>query len=95
MRLVIVESPYSRGDLLENLRYARECMLDCLMRGEAPMLGHILYTQVLDDNNARHRTLGMQAALAWGRVADATVVYTDLGVTPGMEHGIANAKPSP
>lgn len=92
-RLVVVESPYA-GDVERNLRYLRACMADCFKRGEAPFASHGLYTQpgVLDDNDPRERELGIEAGLAWGRRADATIVYTDLGISRGMEQGIARAR---
>lgn len=92
MRLVIVESPFA-GDVQRNLLYVRTAMRDCLLRGEAPFASHALYTQagVLDDRNPEERVLGIGAGLEWGQHADATVVYTDLGITPGMEQGIHRA----
>ena len=93
MRLVIVESPYA-GDVNTNEEYARDCLRDCLLRGEAPYASHLLYTQpgVLDDDKPEERSHGIQAGFAWRRVAEATVVYTDLGISRGMELGIADAK---
>ena len=44
MRLVIFESPYA-GDVEANTEYARRCVRDSLMRGEAPIASHLLYTQ--------------------------------------------------
>ena len=35
--------------------------------------------------------LGMSAGFAWRDRVDATVVYTDLGRSPGMEAGVAHA----
>ena len=90
MRLVILESPYA-GDVGANIEYANACMLDCLNRGEAPFASHMLYTQALDDRIPEQRRLGIKAGLSWGRVADATVVYVDRGISPGMELGIALA----
>ena len=92
-RRVIVESPL-KGDFEKNKAYARACMRDCLRRGEAPFASHLLYAQdgILDDTIPEERTLGIEAGLAWGAVAEATVVYTDLGVSSGMEFGIARAK---
>ena len=54
----------------------------------------MLYTQpdVLRDNVAGGREQGIAAGLAWGPVADATVVYIDKGISPGMKCGIANAE---
>lgn len=93
MRLVIVESPYA-GDIERNTRYARAAVRDSLARGEAPVASHLLYTQpgVLRDEEPTERQWGIDAGLAWGAVAAATVVYTDLGVSRGMQYGIANAK---
>lgn len=95
MRLVIVESPYA-GDVAENERYARACLADCLRRGEAPLASHLLYTQpgVLRDDVLGERALGIAAGFAWAAKADATVVYHDRGVTPGMIKGIEHAESS-
>lgn len=93
MRLVIIESPLGGNPdtMSRNRRYARACLLDCLNRGEAPYASHLLYTQVLDDNIPAHRTLGIEAGLAWGAKADSTVVYKDLGISKGMQQGIERA----
>ena len=93
LRLVIVESPYA-GNIERNELYARRCLADCFRRGEAPFASHLLYTQpgILDDGDPVERRLGITAGLAWGRVADATVVYTDHGISPGMKQGIERAK---
>jgi hypothetical protein len=93
MRLVIVESPYA-GDVEENVRYARACVRDCVLRGEAPIASHLLFTQpgILRDEVPEERVLGIDAGLAWRRVAEATVVYTDRGISAGMLHGVAAAK---
>lgn len=93
VQLVILESPFA-GDVQANVTYAREAMHDCLLRGEAPMASHLLYTQdgVLDDNVPEERTLGIDAGLAWGRVANKTVVYTDRGISSGMKYGIQRAE---
>ena len=93
MKRVIIESPFA-GDREENIKYARACMKDCLKRGEAPLASHLLYTQegILDDNDPEERKLGINSGLEWGKVADKTVVYTDNGISKGMEFGIKNAQ---
>lgn len=93
MRLVIVESPFA-GDVEANIEYARACVRDSLSRGEAPIASHLLYTQpgILDDDNPSERQWGIEAGLAWRTVAQASVVYTDRGVSRGMEYGIFAAK---
>lgn len=92
MRLVIIESPYA-GHVTANVAYAKRCLLDCLARGEAPIASHLLFTQsqLLDDRKPEDRQLGMEAGWAWMRVADALVVYTDNGVSSGMQRGILRA----
>jgi hypothetical protein len=93
MRRVYLESPYE-GDVEQNIEYACACMMDCLSRGEAPMASHLLYTQpgMLRDEILNERRLGIAAGLAWATVAEATVVYTDLGISRGMEYGIDHAE---
>lgn len=95
MRLVILESPYT-GDVPTHVAYARACLHDCLSRGEAPVASHLLYTQpgVLDDDLLEQRQMTFEAGLAWRKVAQASVVYTDLGVSEGMREGIAAAERS-
>ncbi len=92
MRLVIIESPYA-GDIEANVEYARRCVRDSLSRGEAPIASHLLYTQpgVLRDEVPDERQWGIDAGLAWRKVAEATIVYIDRGVTKGMKYGIAAA----
>ncbi len=92
MRRVIVESPYA-GDIAANVTYARAAVRDCLLRGESPSASHILLTQdgILDDTKPDERELGIAAGLAWVVVAEATVVYTDLGISRGMKQGIIAA----
>ncbi len=87
MKLVVIESPLA-GDLKRNQRYARLCLLDCFRRGEAGFAGHLLFTQVLDDKNSAARELGIKAHVAWGSVADVCAVYTDIGISDGMQIGI-------
>lgn len=88
---VIVESPFAGA--FANVRYSRECLRDCIARGESPFASHLLYTQkgVLDDKIPSERERGIATANAWLEVADYVVVYGDLGITEGMEKGIEKA----
>ena len=91
--IVIIESPYA-GDVERNLDYLDRCLYDSLRRGEAPYASHGLYPRrkALDDTIPEERELGMEAGHAFLRVADLVAVYTDLGVSPGMERGIQRAE---
>jgi hypothetical protein len=89
--LVIIESPYM-GNVKSNVAYARKCMSDSLLRGESPFASHLLYTQVLDDTKEIERLTGMSRAFNWYRHADLMAVYTDKGISKGMEMGMEVAK---
>lgn len=88
---VIVESPFAGGFV--NVKYSRECIRDCLDRGESPFASHLLYTQkgVLNDSIPDERRRGIEAANGWLEVADYIAVYVDLGISPGMVRGIVKA----
>ena len=85
MMLVIIESPYA-GEIEANVAYARAAMRDSLERGEAPIASHLLYTQpgILRDEVPDERQWGIAAGLAWRKVAENAVFYTDRGLSRGM-----------
>lgn len=88
---VIVESPFAGG--FANVKYSRECIRDCLNRGESPFASHLLYTQkgILDDSIPDERRRGIEAANGWLEAADYVAVYMDLSVTRGMLIGVMKA----
>ena len=47
---------------------------------------------MLDDADERERRMGIEAGLKIGQLADRAVVYTDRGISPGMEYGIKRAE---
>lgn len=103
MARVLVESPYmfrhpDAGEralgLLRNITYARLALRCCFLDGHAPFASHLLYTQplVLNDDIAAERDLGINAGLAWGEMAERTLLYVDLGLSTGMRYGIELAE---
>ena len=82
---VILESPFA-GNIERNIRYARACVRDSLLRGESPIASHLLYTQsgILNDNIEEERKLGIDAGLSWHSVMDKHVFYIDYGYSNGM-----------
>lgn len=97
MKLVILESPFAANadhTEQEHIEYARKCVRDSLSRGEAPIASHLLYTQpgILDDTITEERAWGIGAGLAWKTVAEASVVYVDLGISTGMRYGMKAAR---
>lgn len=94
---VLIESPLASSDIegwVRNKKFARACLRECLAKGEAPYASHLLYAQegLLNDDIPEERALGIHAGLVWGAFALKTVVYTDLGISSGMERGIKRAK---
>ena len=91
MFTVALESPYA-DDISTNVKYARECMVESISRGEAPLPSHLLYTQdgVLDDDDPMSRTVGISAGFAWNKKADYAVFYCDLGWSDGMKSALKN-----
>ena len=87
----IVESPY-RGEVARNKAYLDRCLLDSLRRGEAPIASHKIFTDILDDNSPNQRNIGIKAGLAWIQVADVMAVYTDFGISDGMENAMSRAR---
>lgn len=96
LSLVCIESPF-RGvgetpeevlkSVERNKKYAQACMLDAIRRNETPFVGHLLYTQVLDEDDPTQRNLGISLDTNWYHVVDTCAVYTDLGITQGMITG--------
>jgi len=85
MKRVILESPYA-GNIERNVKYARACLKDSLLRNEAPIASHLLYTQVFDDSISSERMIGINAGLAWKEVAEKHVFYIDYGYSEGMKY---------
>ena len=88
-RRVVIESPFAaRPDwsVESNIDYARQCMRNSILRGEAPIASHLLYTQpgILDDNIPEERALGIECGLIWAQVGSFSVFYTDHGWSSGM-----------
>ena len=90
---VIIESPFKGRDkfqLWSNIQYARLCVRDSILRGEAPIASHLLYTQpdILNDDIPAERTLGMGvvfSGLLWRNYVQSTRIT---GISSGMEAGI-------
>jgi len=94
MALIFIISPYrenAKATREENEAYARGVMLNSLLRGESPFVGHLLYNQVLNDDIDVQREAGVCAARAILHLADRAAVYIDYGITPWMRDDIAAA----
>ncbi len=95
MRLVIVESPFAATPYhsrAQHREYLKLALADCIRRGESPYASHHLLPEVLNDDDAFERQLGIRAGFAWGAHCDLVAVYSQLGVSPGMSQAIAHYK---
>lgn len=93
---VLIESPLASPTvegLVRHKKFARACMKDALSKGETPYASHLLFAQegLINDDIPEERALGIHAGLIWGKFATRSVVYTDLGISGGMQKGIDRA----
>jgi hypothetical protein len=80
MKCVVLESPFSSNTIegiKENVAYAKRCVLDCLLRDEAPIASHLLFTRrgILNDKIEGERALGIEAGLVWLPRADYSTPF--------------------
>lgn len=100
--LVVVESPW-RG--LANKRlpdpyakskhYLRQCLRDCLVRGEIPWASHavLAWTRALYEEDADQRAEGIQVCKDMiQHHAQKVVLYVDFGITTGMHEALIWAR---
>ncbi len=57
-KLVYIASPLS-GDVEQNLDFARQACRYAIAQGVTPFAPHLLYTQMLNDNDPEERQLGL------------------------------------
>lgn len=96
MKLVYIESPFKDENwkaTRRNVLYARVCVRDSLLRGEAPYASHLFFTQtgILNDTVEAERQLGISAGQTLGDKFDLRAVYEDFGISKGMQYGIERA----
>src|SRR5574343_156660 len=96
MLRVVIESPLAAPTpegREANKAYAMACCRDSLARGEAPYASHLFFDRpgLLDDDVPAEREAGILAGFAWGALADLVAVYTDRGISGGMQRGIGRA----
>lgn len=92
---VIIESRYRDSDPGRQeyfKEFAFACMEDCFRNyNEAGFASHCNYTKFLNEEIEEERNRGIIAGFAWREVAEKSVVYTNLGTSPGVEWGIQDS----
>lgn len=92
---VVIESPFRgiNGEYdQENISYLNMCILDCLLRGEAPFASHVMYTDSLNDYYDEQRYFGIKAGFVWRKFAEKTIFYIDRGFSLGMVKALEHCK---
>lgn len=80
------------GDTDLHVQYALACCEDCIDLGESPFASHLFYPQFLDDDDPESRQVGMRCGQEWMRVANQVAVYSDFGVSTGMQEDLKLAR---
>jgi hypothetical protein len=88
VKRVFVCSAY-RGDIAANVEIARSACREVLRTGDAPFAPHLLYPDLLDDDEPAERALGIEAGRRWLAMAHEVLVVGP--VTAGMREEIATA----
>lgn len=88
---VLLLSPFA-GEVERNVAYARAAMADSIKNhNEAPFASHLLYPQILDDDDPLMREIGLACEHVWLPLANRVVVYIDFGISNGMTLAIDRA----
>jgi len=89
-KMVYIASPYA-GDVEKNTAFAINACRYCIKKGHTPIAPHLLYTQMLDDNEPAQRETGLILGNQILRRCDELWVCGDR-VSPGMAAEIAEAE---
>lgn len=81
-KLIYIASPYA-GDIELNVAFAQRACRFAISQGYAPLASHLIYPQMLDDNDPLERRIGMELGL---RLIDASEEIWLCGdvMSPGM-----------
>ena len=88
-RKIYVASKYA-GDVEKNTAFAVNCCRRVIDEGCMPIASHLLYPQMLDDNNPDEREMGLMFGLALLAVCDEIWVFGE--VSAGVAREVSEAK---
>lgn len=88
---VYVVSPYA-GNTTSNTQAAIRYCSFVIEQGYIPVASHLLYTQILDDNDPTSRQLGLLFGLSPLEICDEVWVFTANGISDGMRGEIHEAR---
>lgn len=89
---IYVVSRYA-GDIEANIAAAIRCCQYVIKNGGTPIASHLLYPQMLNDNDPRQREMGLAFGLELLVLCDEVWVFSDeTGLSTGMRAEEAEAK---
>ena len=91
MKLLFISSPF-REFRARNIEYAKSLLRDAINEGYAPIAPHLLYPQVLDDDNITERKIAMELCQELIKKCDAVWVGKKYGISQGMKLEIELAR---
>ena len=90
MKLIFIASPYA-GDIEKNIGYAKQACRYVLNEGNAFFCPHLLYPQILDDNNPGERKIGISLGKEFLVKCDELWAFGD-NISSGMFEEIQFAR---
>lgn len=90
-RRVYICSPYSENPELSTKNTQRYCRFASL-QGYIPIAPHIYFTQFLNNDNEREKEKGMNFGLELLEKCDTVWIFSEYGISEGMEKEIRHAK---
>jgi hypothetical protein len=88
---VYVVSPYA-GDVQGNIEAAKRYCRYVIAQGCMPVASHLLYPRILKDDEPEERELGLMFGLALLAMTDEVWVFSEHGISDGMQQEIHEAK---
>jgi hypothetical protein len=92
MKKVFICSPLRGEKRLLYERYARELCKYAFEEGFAPFAPHLLFTQMLDDDNPVERSTGIRAGKVFLASCDMLFYGAAWGISEGMKDEIQDAR---
>ena len=90
-KLVYIASPYA-GNVKRNLAFAKAAGLLAVQEGCTPIITHLMYPAILDDNDPEERALGMLMDMSLVVLCDELWCFDANGISKGMKEEIACAE---
>jgi hypothetical protein len=88
---VYVASKYA-GDIDANVAAAVDYCKYVISQNMIPVASHLLYPQMLDDNNSNERELGLMFGLSLLAICDEVWCFGDVSASVGVQQELVEAK---